>query len=114
MNTPFEIASHSRAAREGGWTGRRRWYRCRKCNAKLKVDVAKPLSGEDRICPECKAVHKCYLCGRIGQDVNRVMYRHDGQGEVPCSMCDDVQSCCERQEVANREWRQAMGIKLEV
>lgn len=58
-----------------------------------------------------KEVHKCFLCGHIGEDVNRVMYRHvGGDGEVPCPMCDDKQACFKRLDEAEREWKQSLNI----
>ena len=50
----FERGSRSRQAREGGWLGRRRNYRCRRCGNKFQVDTIRPLAEEDRICHICK------------------------------------------------------------
>ncbi len=55
VNTPFEVGSRSRCAREGGWLGRKRIYRCRKCDSRFQVDTLNPLPEEDRICPSCKS-----------------------------------------------------------
>lgn len=54
MAVPLEIVSRARRAKEGGWMGRRRWYRCRKCDKHFMVDTGKPLPEEDRLCPECR------------------------------------------------------------
>ncbi len=43
----------SRAYQEG-WAGRRRWYRCRKCDDKFQVDVREPLPESERLCPQCR------------------------------------------------------------
>ena len=41
--------------------------------------------------------HKCYLCGKIGEDVNRILYRHvGGQGEVRYLVCDNREDCLSR------------------
>lgn len=50
----FEVKSRSRAAREGGWLGRRRNYRCRQCGEKFQVDIRDPIPETERICPECR------------------------------------------------------------
>jgi len=52
--TPFEQGSRSRAAREGGWLGRRRNYKCRQCGDEFQVDTRKPLPEDRRICPDCQ------------------------------------------------------------
>ncbi len=52
-NRPFEEGSRSRAAREGGWLGRRRWYKCRKCGERFKVDTREPLPINLRYCNAC-------------------------------------------------------------
>lgn len=54
MVTQFEAGSRSRAAKEGGWLGRKRWYRCRKCDSRFMVDTGKPLPEDERICPACR------------------------------------------------------------
>ncbi len=57
-------------------------------------------------------VKKCYLCGHIGEDVTRIMYRHvGGEGAVTVPMCADKQACFKRVDAADKEWRQAMGRK---
>ena len=53
MIIPFEIGSRSRLAKEGGWKGRRRNYRCRKCGAKFQHDGFQLIEAA-RICPSCR------------------------------------------------------------
>lgn len=51
---PCEVSSRSRRAREGGWLGRRRNYRCRKCDAMFQVDTRFPLPEDRKLCPDCR------------------------------------------------------------
>ncbi len=56
--------------------------------------------------------HKCFLCGVISENVNHIMRRHvGGQGDVEFPICDNAERCIARQNEANKEWHQAMGIK---
>jgi hypothetical protein len=56
-----------------GWIGRRRTYKCRKCQAKFQVDTLNPLPIAKRICPICKAVPAalvdCHSVKEIGAAV---------------------------------------------
>lgn len=58
MLKPFEVGSRSRAAREGGWQGRRRNYSCRQCGEKFQVDTRAPLPEKERLCPKCQEAAK--------------------------------------------------------
>ena len=51
---PFEIGSRSRAAREGGWLGRRRNYSCRLCGKMFQRDLRDSLPVKERICLACR------------------------------------------------------------
>ncbi len=52
-----------------GRRGRRRTYRCRKCQTKFRVDLLRPLPIKERICPDCKKVGaECQSLGRIHTD----------------------------------------------
>ena len=50
----FERGSRSRRVREGGWLGRRRNYKCRRCHERFQVDTIRPLTEKDRLCLACK------------------------------------------------------------
>lgn len=56
MTIPFECGSRSRCAREGGWLGRRRTYRCRQCGQKFKVDTPHALPEGARLCSTCRPI----------------------------------------------------------
>ena len=63
----FEVGSRSRSAREGGWLGVKRNYRCRKCDARFQVDTLNPLPEDERLCPDCRGDwvrSDCPICGR--------------------------------------------------
>ncbi len=53
--TPRENG-RSRFAREGGWLGKRRTYKCRMCGDKFQVDTKDPLPLYERKCPKCKDI----------------------------------------------------------
>ena len=54
MTIPFETGSRSRAAREGGWKGTRRWYKCRRCGKPFLKDIKETLPEKEKVCPACK------------------------------------------------------------
>ena len=66
-NIPFENGSKSRCATEGGWLGRKRNYRCRKCDKMFQVDTLEPLPEDERLCEDCRGDwvrSDCPICGR--------------------------------------------------
>ncbi len=65
MQEQFEVGSRSRRAREGGWMGRKRWYKCRVCNARFLVDTGKPLAKSERLCQKCRGNDEQPTVGRI-------------------------------------------------
>ncbi len=60
-----------------------------------------------------KPIHKCYLCGEISDKVNHIFHRHVGGdgGTTEFPICDDKENCILRQNRANKEWQQAMGVR---